>query len=242
VPAVCGGVQLFLSPPAISLGEAQMAMDVAAGMLLAGAWLFGGECRQMASKKRTLGSARRALRDHAARRPEANELFGILQELGKRNATSADGEVAIIGPAYIEYGLEQAITEHFREDLAETDIKRIFRGDHERPGTLSDFAAKIDLAYVLGILTDEAREDLHSIRLIRNSFAHSMFRLSMRDKEVTGLMQRLHLRVRDQSVEPLHFTVGMQRLILSFAIAQYYFRLITYPTMGRVTSTVEPLS
>jgi hypothetical protein len=77
---------------------------------------------------------------------------------------------------------------------------------------------------------------------LRNSFAHSMFRLSMRDKEVAGLMQRLHLRVRDQSVEPLLFTVGMRRLILSFAIAQYYFRLITYPTMGRVTSTVEPLS
>ena len=43
----------------------------------------------------------------------------------------------------------------------------------ENYGPLSTFAAKIDMAYALGIIPREMYEELGKIRKLRNEFAHS---------------------------------------------------------------------
>ena len=41
-------------------------------------------------------------------------------------------------------------------------------------GPLSSFAAKIDVAFALGFISEEERRYLHAIKKIRNTFAHSV--------------------------------------------------------------------
>lgn len=74
--------------------------------------------------------------------------------------------VAIVGAAWVEEGLTNALRE-ITEDHAEAK-KRLFAG------ALSTFSAKIDLAKVLGLVSDAIWKDLHAIRVIRNAFAHDV--------------------------------------------------------------------
>lgn len=192
------------------------------------------------TSRTTLSKARRALRELAAKTPESNELYGILLDLGRPRAESkgmtiidhsvesrADSEVAIIGAAYVEYGLEKAITLHLSPRLVESDITRVFKGDHERPGALSDFADKIEVAYALGIIEQTVRDDLHTIRIIRNSFAHSMFRLSMQSTEVSDLLGKINLGLSDYMGDVFRIA-SMRRLHASYVMSVYYWRLVTY--------------
>lgn len=53
--------------------------------------------------------------------------------------------------------------------LKPTEDKKLFQDR----GPLSDFAARIDVAYALDLITADERDDLHHIREIRNTFAHA---------------------------------------------------------------------
>lgn len=43
---------------------------------------------------------------------------------------------------------------------------------------LSEFSARIDLCYCIGLISEAEEKDLHIIRRIRNSFAHSRLKVS----------------------------------------------------------------
>ena len=79
-----------------------------------------------------------------------------------------DRGVAIVGAAWVEDEMALAL-----ESILVSDSnawKRLFEGN----GSMTTFSAKIDLARLLGIITDTIRSDLHIIRDIRNEFAHQV--------------------------------------------------------------------
>ncbi|HET6554359.1 MAG TPA: hypothetical protein VFG49_12560 [Dyella sp.] len=78
----------------------------------------------------------------------------------------SDRAVAIVGQAWVEEALSDAITS-FLQEHKESHV-RLFGGG----GSLTAFSPKIDLARVLGIVSDAIWSDLHGIRKIRNEFAH----------------------------------------------------------------------
>ena len=63
--------------------------------------------------------------------------------------------------------------------------KEIFRG----MGPLSSLSAKIHISYGIGLLTKELYEDTHTLRAIRNKFAHD--RLDLGSDKIATLVQQL---------------------------------------------------
>lgn len=80
----------------------------------------------------------------------------------------SDRSVAVITGAMIERRLEQAIRN--RSCRNETIEARLFNPS----GPLGTFSAKIDLAYLTGIISDVAHHDLVIFKDIRNLFAHNL--------------------------------------------------------------------
>jgi len=99
-------------------------------------------------------------------RPEEAQqrLETLVEEMGGES----DRAVVIVGAAWVEEALGDSVTS-FLEAHADAH-KRLFSG----AGPLASFSAKIDLARLLGLMTDSIRSDLHKIREIRNEFAHSI--------------------------------------------------------------------
>ena len=87
--------------------------------------------------------------------------------------------------AILEYDLERCLKRSFRELNADMQ-KRLF-GAYGPVGT---FAAKIDMAYALGITTDEVHAELDKFRKIRNVFAHKRGPLSLDTEPVKELFYK----------------------------------------------------
>ena len=80
----------------------------------------------------------------------------------------SDRAAAILAAAYFEDRLRDAIMTRFVA-LNRRDEIEIFK-DY---GPLSTFKAKVDIAFALGLYDRKIRKDLHTVRRIRNKFAHS---------------------------------------------------------------------
>lgn len=92
-----------------------------------------------------------------------------------------DRGAAIIGATYLEERLRKAIESCFVSSLDADVVKTLFgRGG----APLSTLSAKIDMAYVLGLVGEQTRNDLHLIRKIRDRFAHAFDPLTFKNAAV----------------------------------------------------------
>jgi DNA-binding MltR family transcriptional regulator len=110
------------------------------------------------------------------------QALSLVQEI--ENQT--DRGAAIVGAAWVEEELHAAIESFLEKDKAAWD--RLFR----KSGPLSSFSAKIDLARLLGMVSNVVASDLHILREIRNEFAHSVL-----DKDKSVLSFRT-ARIKDK--------------------------------------------
>jgi hypothetical protein len=94
--------------------------------------------------------------------------------------------VVIKAAGMLEYDLERSIIRTMRP-LKKKMMKRLFSGY----GPISTFAAKIDIAFALDIITLEVHEELHKIRDIRNKFAHSKSSISLDLPPLISLFNKL---------------------------------------------------
>lgn len=68
-------------------------------------------------------------------------------------------------------------------------------------GPIGTFAARADLAYVLGLINEYAFRDIKTIGTIRNAFAHSHLAVTFADQAVTQLALQLdYLSVLDKEM------------------------------------------
>ena len=94
----------------------------------------------------------------------------------------SDRGTAIVGAAYLEERLEEAIRSRFVSGVSSDVINRLFEGY----GPLASFAAKVDIAHSLGLLGTHSLHDAHSIRKIRNDFAHKADPVSFSDAAIAS--------------------------------------------------------
>jgi DNA-binding MltR family transcriptional regulator len=85
------------------------------------------------------------------------------------------------------------------ENQLEILLRKSMLPEHSEPlfgtyGPLSSFAAKIDLAVALALLSAEDAADLHNIRKIRNAFAHQIDSLKFSKPPIVDLIKGIRLR------------------------------------------------
>jgi DNA-binding MltR family transcriptional regulator len=94
--------------------------------------------------------------------------------------------VAIVGASIIAEDLRGALLSRMRP-LNKSLERRLFEGY----GPLSSWSSRIDMAFALGVVSGEIRDDLNRIRLIRNAFAHSKKILHFNDPEIAERCRKL---------------------------------------------------
>ena len=97
----------------------------------------------------------------------------------------SDRAVALMAAAFLEDYLARMISSNMIENSKVR--KEVF--DHN--GSLGTFSAKIDIAYMLGLISQEIRKDLHLLRKIRNEFAHTAKPLTFLDHNIKSRCDEL---------------------------------------------------
>jgi hypothetical protein len=128
----------------------------------------------MISRRKALDSLTKLI-EH---RSDSDQLFQLLQSfnLGPEFPDLSlpkfnhDHTVAIVTASILETALELAIIPKFPK-ISSEDQKLLFSDSKEGP--LSTFSAKIRIAHALGIFGNAMRDDLITIKAIRNLFAHA---------------------------------------------------------------------
>jgi DNA-binding MltR family transcriptional regulator len=114
-------------------------------------------------------SNRDALRKLSRKFPALPEIEKVLDAL----TYNSDLSIAVNGSALIEARLETLISGAFNDKSPQL-IGQIFLNK----GPLSDFHSKILIAHAMGIISASIAEEIHSVKSIRNAFAHSTSILS----------------------------------------------------------------
>ncbi len=149
----------------------------------------------------------------------------------------SDRAVAIVGGAWVEEALQGTLHAAFQPEPGRW--KRIV-GSH---GTLSTFAAKIDIVVLLGLVTKSIASDLKIIRDIRNDFAHNVVhretqdRLSFESPSVKDQCLALRCIAHEKLTNPRHaFIRACAVLYADFEAMQTFVQV---PHLGTVTAHNE---
>jgi hypothetical protein len=108
----------------------------------------------------------------------------------------SDRAAGIVAAALVERRLEEALQKRTMR-VEKAIIQKLFLPS----GALGSFSVKIDLAFLLNLVTDKAHRDLITINKIRNDFAH---KLDLDDFDIQSVKYRcLNLKIVDDYVGPI---------------------------------------
>jgi hypothetical protein len=96
---------------------------------------------------------------------------------------------AIMASVSVENALEYALTFRFGS-LANVSDVSMFEGLFRYPKPLSSFAAKIEIGYATGVYGLLTRDDLNTIRKIRNAFAHATIIIDFDTPEIANEVEK----------------------------------------------------
>jgi len=109
-----------------------------------------------------------------------------LETLQKEFNHESDRAAVILSVALLENSLQNLLLAHFIPMPSSNDA--LFDGPN---APLSNFDAKINLAYRLGVITNQFCRDLHILRKIRNEFAHNIHGCNFNDSKVKNRVHSL---------------------------------------------------
>jgi len=130
---------------------------------------------------------------------------------------SPDRALGIALPAILDNRITEILRTAMRQERKVAD-------DLLKPdGALGNFAVKIDVAFMFGLISKETRRDLRLIVRIRNSFAHRVEIRTFDDPPISSRIREMHIyevliALRDskpfdpQKVEPFREKVKSQIL------------------------------
>lgn len=102
--------------------------------------------------------------------------------------TQSDRGVALITAAVVDELLRHLILKRMIE-ISESLQASLF----DRPqAPLSSFSAKIEIAFALGVIPEEAVAEFHLVRNVRNRFAHRFEALTFDHPEIARLVRAAH--------------------------------------------------
>jgi DNA-binding MltR family transcriptional regulator len=129
-----------------------------------------------AQSRQTLASLQKS-------RPNEKDYKALWHEL----ACGAPRSVALVGAAYLEDVLRFSLAARFISMKTPELHERLYKAG----GPLNSFGQAIELAYALGLYGPMFYEDLHTVRKIRNTFAHSMKLLTFETEEIANEIAKL---------------------------------------------------
>jgi len=128
--------------------------------------------------------------------PSDNDVVSVISSLLSQDTPFADYATAVISVSLLERCIKNAMLGRF-VDLSTDEESRLFVGE-EAP--LGSFSARIKVGYAIYLFGPKTRDELETIRAIRNFFAHSHSPVSFADKDVNAecmkLAERKHLFAR----------------------------------------------
>ena len=133
-------------------------------------------------------------------RSEAAELLAkrIPEVLAFRTTLDpeTDRGCALMASAYLDSQIEKLLDRCFIED--DVTVKEML-GQSKPLGT---FSARIDMSYLLGRISEQARRDLHLIRKIRNDFGHDPKPLDFTSSKIADRCRELYHTPLDHNEPP----------------------------------------
>lgn len=100
----------------------------------------------------------------------------------------SDRGAAIVGAALLEDALVTKLKNSMSlEQMSQKQVKDVF----DLNGPLSNFSAKISIAFAFGLIDKKTFDDLQIVRKLRNKFAHSSTELSFDDEEVKSQINNM---------------------------------------------------
>lgn len=106
----------------------------------------------------------------------------------------SDRGAVILVAARIEDTLEWAIMQKMQPLLNDAEAKSALFG---AGGSNATFSAKINLAYALGVIDRDAKEQIGLIRVIRNGCAHSRLPIDFQRPEMQGICKTVAAGILD---------------------------------------------
>jgi hypothetical protein len=129
-------------------------------------------------------SSRDALRRLSRKMPMPPEVKKIMDDLRGEK----DMSVAIVASAIVDASLERLLIAKFKSKNKDL-LGRLFHN----VGPLSSLSGKILVAQAFGVITSPLAEEMHTIRSIRNAFAHAKIPISFGNDVVAREVVRLKL-------------------------------------------------
>ncbi|MCK1447254.1 hypothetical protein IVB34_40240 [Bradyrhizobium sp. 2] len=146
------------------------------------------------SPNKTRKEAIAHLRTRLDQRTYGNDSWQVILQYsyGEPSIEMADRATALVLGSILEQGLELAILSHcvlgWNTPEAEAEQRKLFGGSDGGP---MNFSIKIRMAYALGVFGPSTRDDLTTMRHIRNFFAHDRSHLTFEDKDISALCDQL---------------------------------------------------
>jgi hypothetical protein len=123
------------------------------------------------------------LRTLIRQRPTEAEWKASWSEIREQGPRSS----GVVSAAFTEDALRHAVLTRLIPQLEPREIDRPL----EPPGPLSSFYQMIEIGYALGLYGNILREDLHTIRTIRNGFAHALKPITFDTSQITKEIAKL---------------------------------------------------
>jgi mannitol repressor len=135
---------------------------------------------------RNRGKVKPSLRDYSHLRLSGEEKTTLIHTVG--NIDQHAIVTAILGCVLVEHELERLLRRRFKRN--DDAAWKLVVGDR---GPLGTFYAMITAGFAFGIYDDKTRDDLHTIRNVRNAFAHSKKNLDFGDPLIIAELRKAHI-------------------------------------------------
>lgn len=125
--------------------------------------------------------------------------FDEVIQLREALSTETDRGCALHAASYLDNELGVMLASHF-VDHAKTHIELL-----DGTGGLATFSARIAIAFALGLISENVRNDLTLIRKIRNDFGHNPAQIGFDQEAIANRCRELHFRSETLERPPRRF-------------------------------------
>ena len=115
--------------------------------------------------------------------------FENAEILTKEFEGASDRAAAIVGGAFLDEVLSELLQQFLVPDKKSDE--KVFEG----AGPLSTFSFRIEMAFRLGLISKRERDTLHTIRSMRNDFAHQLKGISFSSQSIRARCQNIETPV-----------------------------------------------
>lgn len=160
--------------------------------------------------------------------------LGEVQEFRETLSPETDRGCALMAAAFLDSQLEQLLRAAWVED--ESALDEVL-GQSRALGT---FSSRIDMAYLVGLIGDQARRDFHLIRKIRNDFGHRPTPITFDTESIANRCNQLYYTFRPKEHGPRSlFTSTVLGLLAIIHTAQHHVKRATQATDAPINDAIR---